>query len=353
MGRRGLVDPVEGVGTAHGDRAGLLRPDVRGAYAECAGVVALRAVAGIPGGVRGRPALPFGVPPDRRTADGVRGSALGLGSDLDHASAVAVTEPGCTSWGPVWNADGTCLAFFAAARDEGPVRLHVWEPATRTQRRASPAHVQARGFAADQPRWSADGRSVCVALVAEACGGQGSAAGCGGALVDEASVLVFASPSPTDVVNSHPSQAAGDIAWIDVASGGVRRPTRGAPAHRGIPSPTGPEVVWEETFVVPDPAKFRCGRRLHCVDADGEDAPLRSWQDNDWDAHPPRWSPDGARFAVVADGQVLVWSVADTHAPPVRLGPPDGASAEAGFLVWSAAGDWILVWLAGSLWRLP
>ncbi len=296
---------------------------------------------------RSRSGFPLtGVP---RTALGVRLFV----SDLDNGATVSVTEPGLTSWGPSWNSDGSRLAFFVAERDDGPVWLHVWDPATRQHRRVSPAQVQARGFAADHPRWTADDRSVCVTLVPETCGGQVPEGGPGATFGDDASVVVFESPPSTEIVNSHPSQADGDIALINAQTGEVRRLTHGAPAYQGVPSPTGLEVLWEETLTDPDPARFRCGRHLHCIDASVSDSLLLSWEDNAWDVHPLLWSPDGTRFAVVAAGQVLVWSVANTNAPPSRPALPDGASVDNGFLLWSATGDWILVWSAGSLWQLP
>lgn len=89
------------------------------------------------------------------------------------------------------------------------------------------------------------------------------------------------------------------------------------------------------------------------MDSSGADLLLLSWEGNPWDVHPPLWSPDGSRFAVVADGQVLVWSVASPNAPAARPALPHGATVDDGFLLWSAEGDWILVRSAGSLWRLP
>ncbi len=299
------------------------------------------------GDMRSRSGFPLtGVP---RTALGVRVFV----SDLEDGATVSVTEPGLTSWGPSWNSDGSRLAFFVAERDDGPVWLDVWDPATRQHRRVSPAQVQARGFAADHPRWTADDRSVCVILIPETCGGQVPEGEPDATSGDDASVVVFESPTPADVVNSHPSQADGDIALIDVQTGEVRRLTHGAPAYQGFPSPTGPEVLWEETLTEPDPARFRCGRHLHCIDASGSDSLVLSWEDHAWHVHPLLWSPDGTRFAVVAEGQVLVWSVANTNAPPARPALPDGASVDDGFLLWSAEGDWILVRSAGSLWKLP
>ena len=296
------------------------------------------------GDQRSRPGFPLtGVP---RTALGVRLFV----SDLEDGESIAVTEPGFTSWGPSWNSDGSRLAFCVAERDDGPVWLHVWEAATRQHRRIAPVEVQPRGFAYDQPRWTADDQSVCVTLVPDAGGEQVQEAP-GVALGAKPSVVVFESPPAGDQTGR--SQADGDIAVIRVETGEVRRLTCGAPAFLGFPSPTGSEVVWEETPAAPDPARFRCLRRLHCIDANGRDSLLASWEDNEWDIHPVRWSPDGSRFAVVADGQVMVWSVGATTAAPARPTIPDGATVGNGFVLWSADGRWILVYSAGALWKLP
>ncbi len=192
-----------------------------------------------------------------------------------------------------------------------------------------------------------------MTLVPERCGGRAPDVGHGKTLGGNASVVVFESPPSTDVVNSHPSQSDGDIALINVQTGEVRRLTRGAPAYLGFPSPIGPELLWEETLTEPEAVKFRCRRHLHCIDASGSDSLIWSWADHNWHQHPPRWSPDGTRFAVAAEGQVLVWSIADTTAPPTRPALPDGVSVDDGFLLWTAEGDGILIRSGGSLWKLP
>jgi acetyl esterase/lipase len=295
---------------------------------------------------------PGAVPP---SAVGVRLQLAELGHD--RAAALEGIPRELTSWGPSWSWDGQTLAFFGAAEERGPVHLHVWGRQERRGRCACTAPVWTQGFPHDRPAWTADGR-LCVVLLSPA-GGERS--GPAEAPIGGPSVLVFESPGTQGAEGpSLSGDAHGDLVLIDPHTGAVERLLEGVPALRGHPAPPAASsplhgwILWEERVRQPESTRFRFRRGLHLLAvAERRDLLLRVWDDEGAVHHPPRWAPDGRRFAVVSDGRPLVWEAADPEAPP-RLGAlPDGRRAQGGFLAWTADGSGLLLWGDRELWFVP
>lgn len=276
----------------------------------------------------------------------VPGTALGVHLAVIDIASSHLTElgwPGATTWAPSWRPNSQQLAFYAAEDDQGPVHLYLWDGPDGSIRRVSNVPIMARGFAADRPAWTWDGRGLCVPVRSTSVPARAP---------QPVAVTVLESPAPTSAeLGRLPRALWADIAIIDAATGAERRLVRDSPAHSAHPSPGMPAVLWSEIPFQSDPSRFETERVLHLWRAD-EDREVARWMDHGSVHHPPRWAPDGHRFAAVVDGQALVWDADQPDLVPKRLTLPQGRTTEAGFLLWAADGGSVVLWSGGQLWNV-
>ena len=161
--------------------------------------------------------------------DGVPVEMIGsrvLVADTTTGETLEPFPDGATSWGARWSPDGSRLAAYVA--HEGPPCLWIWERMTNTLRPLPDARVRPF-FGFEIPRWTPDGS----ALIAKLCphdSPDGRLSEAEGTQPDRPTVTVFSfdpahegEEPGTSALPNWFDQARGDLGWVDVGTGDVRR----------------------------------------------------------------------------------------------------------------------------------
>ena len=265
-----------------------------------------------------------------------------------------LNAPPLSLWGPSWSPSGDCLACLGREEDSGtsgPIRVHLWRPGEDRPRPLPPSVGLAwssQPSATPPPRWTADGRSLLVPIVAIEEGKSPASPP-----APAPRVWVFESPAPQS-----PPAAAGSrrrlrgcIAEIAVDTGQLSVLVEDVAARELYPAPAGRAFLWMGL-----PGVLREGgdprQTLHHWDPDSGDQALAALDGG----RRPCWSPDGAAFAVNDAGVVLLWDAAHVADGPRTLSPgeraPDEPAAN-GALLWTADGAALVVRREAWVWRYP
>jgi|GEM_PF-5222869 len=242
-----------------------------------------------------------------------------------------VSPPDASAWAPVWNADGSRLAFYATPGDGARLELWSWMVGAST---AGPlSETETSAVPADGgPQWLADGESL---VVWQKPGGRPVAPA-----DTMPSPIVFRSP----LAVRYATPPVCDVLAISAADRTSRALLPDRPVGDVIPSPGSAAFLWMEP-------QWASKRTLHLVTHCGNHHDLCVLSQGK--AVAVRWDPLGRRFALVSGGAVTVFDAESPSAPPTLLPLPEGRHPKADVLLWTSDGGALVVRLGADLWLCP
>jgi len=219
---------------------------------------------------------------------------------------VKISSGSGANWGPSWSPSGRLLAFYSDR--SGTARVWLWERATGKLRPLTSSVVHAR-FRFEKIFWTPDGRQVLTKVLDESQKLEDCFDGSTRRLpFNPTSKSTYSSESSPLRLPAFTDSFLGDLAMLDLHTGGVKRIVRQEKIVAYSLSPPGDRVIYVSPTQVKPNNELLFNYSLSIVSvATGQSERVRDFSPG-VPSLPASWSPDGQTLAYVSDGECFIWS---------------------------------------------